>query len=102
MRPIIAAFAVALMTSTAFAQVQCGSRKMVEKNLQEKYGEALIAVGKAGGGGEGEVQSWLEIWASPKRTFTLIFREEGKEVSCIIGVGDELTFRAPKASGDGI
>ena len=100
MRPIIAAFAVALMTSTAFAQVQCGSRKMVEKNLQEKYGEALIAVGKAGGGGE--VQGWLEVWASPKRTFTLIFREEGKEVSCIIGVGDELTFRAPKASGDGI
>lgn len=45
MKPIIAACVVALMTSTAFAQVPCGSRKVVEKNLQEKYGEALIAFG---------------------------------------------------------
>lgn len=100
MKPIIAACVVALMTSTAFAQVPCGSRKVVEKNLQEKYGEALIAFGKANGEGEGEVQGWIEIWASPKRTFTLVFRQEGKEKSCIIGGGDELTFSTPKASGD--
>ena len=100
MRAIIAACAVALMSSTAFAQVPCGPRKAVEKTLQQKYGEALIAYGKARGEGQGEVQGWIEIWASPERHFTFVFRKEGQEISCIIGGGDELTFKAVQVGGD--
>lgn len=99
MRPIVAALAVALTCGVAHSQAVCAPRKAVEKNLAQKHGQALIAFWEEQGEGQ-EIQGWAEIWASPDREVTFIYRKAGEETSCIVGGGRNITFRAPKIGGD--
>lgn len=102
MRLIAAALAVAFacLVNPANAQVACSDYKAVKKGLKEKYGEALIAQGEIAGGGEMQVKAWFELWASKKRTWTLLFRRDGTEITCWIATGSGIDFPSPEAGGD--
>ncbi len=99
MRLIVAALAVALTCGVAHSQALCAPRKVVEKNLAQKNGQALIAFWQTGGEGEKDGEGFFEIWAAPNREVTLIFRKAGEEVSCFVASGRNINFRAPEARG---
>lgn len=90
MRIIVAALAVALSCGAASAQTYCGKySEMV--NVAKKNGEALIAQGQVSGEGESGHKAYIELWASKKGSFSLLFRRGQSKIACFMATGDELT-----------
>ena len=72
----------------------CDSTDTIVKNLKETYKEAPIIIGKA----SDEAKSVVTLWTNPTTKSWTILATKSK-ISCIIGVGDDLTvIRLPRNS----
>lgn len=91
MRKLATALAVLLALSVpAAAQTYCGNySEMV--SIAKKNGEALIAKGQVSGEGEDGHKAFIELWASKKGSFSLLFRRGQSKIACFMATGEELT-----------
>lgn len=64
----------------------CDSTDTIVKNLKETYKETPIIIGKA----SDEAKSVVTLWTNPTTKSWTILATKSK-ISCIIGVGDDLT-----------
>ncbi len=66
----------------AWAQPVCGSHQSISENLKKSYTEAPVSMGLTSGGGV------IEVFASPKGTWTLIITQPNG-MSCLIAAGHD-------------
>ena len=71
-----------LFAPAASAQPVCGSHGTVSDKLKESYAEAPVSMGVTLGGGV------IEVYASPKGTWTLVITQPNG-VSCLIAAGQD-------------
>ena len=66
----------------ASAQPVCGTHRAVSDNLKKSYAEAPVSMGVTAGGGV------IEVYASPKGTWTLVITQPNG-TSCLIAAGKD-------------
>lgn len=83
---VLLIFGIVVLPITAHAQ--CAPRKVVVKQLKDKFQESS--------GGMGLARGFLyEIWSAPKTgTFTILMTSP-KNVSCVMASGRDWSFRNP-------
>lgn len=86
----VLAVASACLVTPATAQTYCGDYSEIVA-VAKKNGEALIAQGQVSGGGESGHKAYIELWASEKGSFSLLFRRGGSKIACFMATGEELT-----------
>lgn len=71
-----------LFAPAASAQPVCGTHSAVSNNLKKSYAEVPVSMGVTIGGGV------IEVYASPKVTWTLVITQPNG-VSCLIAAGQD-------------
>lgn len=89
MRKLLLACAVMIsvsLTTTAYAQMQCGPRKFITDQLKQKFHESSGGLGLSNG-------ILFEIWAAPDTGTFTILTTTPRNISCIVAAGKNWSFR---------
>lgn len=78
---VLAALSLYACNPAYAQQLQCGKRAGIVQQLGEKYQESRVAVGMV------SEKIMLEVFASPKGTWTLLLTNE-QGISCLHGTGE--------------
>ena len=90
---IVATLLLCLPTTTsANAVMQCGPRKIITKQLEQKYRETSGGLGLASG-------ILFEIWSAPDTGTFTILTTTPQNISCIMAAGRDWSFRKIKPVG---
>jgi len=88
------ALLIALTASPVAAQIACGERNSVVRNLGEKYGEVRRGAGLA------DSTAIFEIWASEDTGTWTILRTTPNGMACIMAVGEGWQDDPQQKKGD--
>ena len=84
-----------LFASSVTAQQQCGPTELIGKQLRERYGEEVHAMGIMTHG-----TSIVKLWVNEKTGSFTITRDLPNGMSCLRNAGTDFEWVEPKIKGD--